>query len=206
MKKLSFILILLALVQCAWAQKQVQAPLIILEECPINFNEKGEPDFIIHKNAKGNKIEKVVAPIDLNSLSDKKVAQLIDTKTKKIESITIFKDNAANVIWGRHGKNGVIEIKLKNPKSFKKWGAGDIITGTVVEWDNPRIPITHAVVEEVTKDGHVIGQTTTNEWGLFQLKLVDPKNSIQITHNDYKLYGPYPTNWVNYLCYMTKNH
>lgn len=213
MKKIITIITLLLGMGSALAQKaskgndsinEAKAPLIVLEGNPINLDENGEPAFIMHKNAKGDKVEKTIAPINLDSLNEKKIAKLIDTNTHDIESITILKDAAANAIWGRFGKSGVIEVKVKNPRSVRKWQADDVIVATVHDWDDIHTPIVHATVKEITKDGRVIGETSTNEMGFFQLRLVAPENYIQITHNDYQSWGPFPTNKVGFRCHMMK--
>ena len=67
---------------------------------------------------------------------------------------------------------------------MRKWQADDVIVATVHDWDDIHTPIVHATVKEITKDGRVIGETSTNEMGFFQLRLVAPENYIQITHND----------------------
>ena len=81
MKKIITIITLLLGMGSALAQKaskgndsinEAKAPLIVLEGNPINLDENGEPAFIMHKNAKGDKVEKTIAPINLDSLNEKK--------------------------------------------------------------------------------------------------------------------------------------
>ena len=64
-----------------------------------------------------------IVKIDLSALGGKKeinlneaLPKLLNLKEDDIESITVLKDGAATAIYGDKGKNGVIEIKLKEVK------------------------------------------------------------------------------------------
>ena len=64
-----------------------------------------------------------IVKIDLSALGGKKefnlnedLPKLLNLKEDDIESVTVLKDGAATAIYGDKGKNGVIEIKLKEAK------------------------------------------------------------------------------------------
>lgn len=64
-----------------------------------------------------------IVKIDLSALGGKKefnlnevLPKLLNLKEDDIESVTVLKDGAATAIYGDKGKNGVIEIKLKEVK------------------------------------------------------------------------------------------
>ena len=64
-----------------------------------------------------------IVKIDLSALGGKKeinlneaLPKLLNLKEDAIESVTVLKDGAATAIYGDKGKNGVIEIKLKEVK------------------------------------------------------------------------------------------
>ena len=64
-----------------------------------------------------------IVKIDLSALGGKKefnlnedLPKLLNLKEDAIESVTVLRDGAATAIYGDKGKNGVIEIKLKEVK------------------------------------------------------------------------------------------
>ena len=63
-----------------------------------------------------------IVKIDLSALGGKKInlnealPKLLNLEEDDIESVTVLKDGAATAIYGDKGKNGVIEIKLKEVK------------------------------------------------------------------------------------------
>ncbi len=112
MKQIIITMLLLAISMIANAQEQNKAPLVVLDGEPINLNENGKPDNIIRKNVRGEKVNKV---IDFDLLTDKTMAQLIDTEAGNIKSLTFLANPAHAAAWGELGKNGVFEVKTKNP-------------------------------------------------------------------------------------------
>jgi TonB-dependent SusC/RagA subfamily outer membrane receptor len=50
---------------------------------------------------------------DINLMKDEDMHKLLNIKEDDIESITVLKDGAATAIYGDKGKNGVIEIKVR---------------------------------------------------------------------------------------------
>jgi TonB-dependent SusC/RagA subfamily outer membrane receptor len=50
---------------------------------------------------------------DINLMKDEDMHKLLNIKEDDIESITVLKDGAATTIYGEKGKNGVIEIKVR---------------------------------------------------------------------------------------------
>ena len=63
----------------------------------------------------------VKIPADIKTIDNASIAKLLSLNEDDIESITVLKDGAATAIYGDKGKNGVIEIKLKeaNQISFE---------------------------------------------------------------------------------------
>ncbi len=63
----------------------------------------------------------VKIPADIKTIDNASIAKLLNLNEDDIESITVLKDGAATAIYGDKGKNGVIEIKLKeaNQISFE---------------------------------------------------------------------------------------
>ena len=63
----------------------------------------------------------VKTPADIKTIDNASIAKLLNLNEDDIESITVLKDGAATAIYGDKGKNGVIEIKLKeaNQISFE---------------------------------------------------------------------------------------
>ena len=63
----------------------------------------------------------VKLPADIKTIDNASIAKLLNLNENDIESITVLKDGAATAIYGDKGKNGVIEIKLKeaNQISFE---------------------------------------------------------------------------------------
>ena len=111
-KNIIITMLLLLAAMIANAQEQNKAPLVVLDGKPINLNENGKPDNIIRKNVRGEKVKKV---IDFDLLTDKTMAQLIDTEAENIKSLTFLANPAHAAVWGELGKNGVFEVKTKNP-------------------------------------------------------------------------------------------
>ena len=63
----------------------------------------------------------VKIPANIKTIDNASIAKLLNLNEDDIESITVLKDGAATAIYGDKGKNGVIEIKLKeaNQISFE---------------------------------------------------------------------------------------
>ena len=60
-------------------------------------------------------------PTDIKTIDNASIAKILNIEEDAIESITVLKDAAAKAVYGDKGKNGVIEIKLKEvkePSSF----------------------------------------------------------------------------------------
>jgi len=52
-------------------------------------------------------------PVEIKTLDNETLARLLDIHPDDIESITVLKDGAATAIYGDKGKNGIIEIKVR---------------------------------------------------------------------------------------------
>ena len=60
--------------------------------------------------------KEIKLPADVKTIDGASIAKLLNLDEDAIESITVLKDAAAKAIYGDKGKNGVIEIKLKEVK------------------------------------------------------------------------------------------
>ncbi|MBR6036428.1 MAG: TonB family protein [Bacteroidaceae bacterium] len=60
--------------------------------------------------------KEIKLPADVKTIDGASIAKLLNLDEDAIESITVLKDAAAKAFYGDKGKNGVIEIKLKEVK------------------------------------------------------------------------------------------
>ena len=58
----------------------------------------------------------VKIPADINTIDGETLGKMLNIDENFIESVTVLKDEAATAIYGDKGKNGVIEIKMKEVK------------------------------------------------------------------------------------------
>ena len=125
---------------------------------------------------------KVTKDFDFANARDEDYAELIGVEPDDIKNITVFKDAAATVLWGERGKWGVIEIKTKgNLKKTRRGGNRKIkvISGTVSDATDP---CWMANVVEVDEQNRIVGHAVTDTLGHFTLKVVNPKDKIQISY------------------------
>lgn len=167
--------------------QEVTNVLLVVDRIPVNLDTNGD---IAPLYIDGHGGEKEFATLSsIQNWDRDKYAQIANLDTANIESITILKDYASKVIWGKLGRNGVIEVQTKDGLEFyQTLRAGDIITGRVwaEEDSNDYVPIENAQVCEVTDLGQVIGKlVTTNTRGDFRLQITNPANRIRITKKGY---------------------
>ena len=78
--------------------------------------DDGEPLIVVN----GHIVKVDVSQLgkDINLMKDENLHKILGIEEDDIESVTVLKDGAATAIYGEKGKNGVIEIKLKEVKNL----------------------------------------------------------------------------------------
>ena len=127
---------------------------IVTEEAPApvvteqTLQDDDEPLIVINGH-------EVKIPTDIKTIDNASIAKLLNLNEDDIESITVLKDGAATAIYGDKGKNGVIEIKLKEANQISFETIIDRLPGAEKHEDGS-ITINGRTVQKITIEGQEV--------------------------------------------------
>ena len=126
----------------------------------------------------------VKLPANIKTIDNASISKFLNIDEDYIESITVLKDGAAKAVYGDKGKNGVIEIKLKEvkePSSFDE--LMEKLPG-VEKHDDGSITINGKPVKKILMNGKEYYKAVSDDEETLSIWKVEPPTIQNAIHDD----------------------